>query len=235
MFFHASIQCYGVISILALCGLLLPTQKSKADPLLNTDDASITDAHRCQLETSYLYLKDGAWSYQVTPACNLNQNLEVSIGYHATKELDQVRGFSAQVKTVVKPMENDWGIATSLTLSRDDQAEQRTDLDWFLNVPVSFNFLDQRLALHSNLGYQYAQDHARLLRWSIATNYALTDRLALSVETYNQDRQAPLFQTAVHYSLIPNVLTLAASFGDRLHDFRQQWFGFGLSFTPASP
>ncbi|ENW92552.1 hypothetical protein [Acinetobacter dispersus] len=234
MFLHASIQWYGVISVFVLCGLFMLAQKSQADPLLNTDDASITTAHHCQLETSYSSFKAGARSYQVTPACNLDQNLEVSIGYHSTQDMDRVRGFSAQAKTVLKPLEDDWGIATSLMVSRDKPSEQGADLDWFLNVPISFHFLDQRLALHSNLGYQYAHDHTRQLRWGIASNYALTDRLGLSAEAYNQDRQAPFFQTAIHYSLIPNVLTLVAAYGDRLDAFRQRWFGFGLSFSPAS-
>lgn len=77
MFFHASIQWLAIVNVFILCGLLL-TQKSKAGPLINTDDVSITAAQQCQLESTYSYNKDGTWTYQVVPACNLNQNLEVS-------------------------------------------------------------------------------------------------------------------------------------------------------------
>jgi len=101
-----------------------------------------------------------------------------------------------------------------------------------LNVPVSFQLLDQRLALDTNLGYQRADE--RLVRWGIASTYTLTEHVGVTVETYNQDRQAPFFQTALQYSLIPNVLTLEASFGDRLHRLKQHWFGLGLSYTPSS-
>jgi hypothetical protein len=212
---------------------LLLSQKSKADPLLNTDDASITAAQHCQLESSYTFLRGGASSYQITPACNLGQNFEVSLGYHATQDLDNVHGFSVQAKTVIKPMDNHWGLATSLMMSRDEQSAQHSDLDWFLNVPMSFNLIDNRLGLNTNIGYQYGQEHVGVIRWGIATNYSLSDRLGLSAETYNQDRQAPFFQAAVNYSLIPNILTLEASIGDRLHAFRQRWFGLGLSFTPS--
>jgi hypothetical protein len=52
MFLHASIQWYCAISVFLLCGIIVLAQKSKADPLLNTDDASITAAHRCQLESA---------------------------------------------------------------------------------------------------------------------------------------------------------------------------------------
>lgn len=231
MFFHASIQWFAVLNIFVLSGLIL-TQKAKAGPLINTDDVSITAAQQCQLESTYSYNKDGTWSYQVVPACNLNQNLEVSLGYHSSKDQDQIHGFSAQAKTILKPMENNWGVASSLLLSRDDVKHHGRDLDWFLNVPVSFHFLEQRLQLDSNIGYQHADE--RLLRWGIASTYAMTERLGLTLETYNQDRHTPFFQTAVQYSVIPNVLTLEASFGDRLSSLKQHWFGVGLSFTPSS-
>lgn len=233
MFLHASIQWYYTLSVFLLCGVLLLAQKSKADPLLNTDDASITAAHHCQLESSYLFLKGGASSYQITPACNLGQNFEVSLGYHATQDLDNVHGFSVQAKTVLKPMSNHWGVATSLMLSRDEQSKQRSDLDWFFNVPMSFNLIDQRLGLNTNIGYPDGPDHVGLIRWGVATNYSLSDRFAISAETYNQDRQSPFVQAAVNYSLIPNILVLEASIGERLNAFRQRWFGLGLSFTPS--
>lgn len=232
MFLHASIQWYCAISVLLLCGLFMLAQKSKADPLLNTDDASITTAYSCQLESAYSS-NNGVRSYQLTPACNVHSNLEISFGYHAIHDLDRVHGFSAQAKTVLKPIQNNWSAATSLMLTWDDLSERYSNLDWFLNVPVSFNFRDPRWGLNTNLGYQYTHDHRDLIRWGISTHYALTDRLGLSIETFNQDRQAPFIQTAMQYSLIPNILTLEAALGDRLHTFRQRWFGFGLSFTPS--
>ncbi|ENW80784.1 hypothetical protein F909_02072 [Acinetobacter sp. ANC 3929] len=231
MFFHASIQWFAVLNVFILCGLLF-TQESKAGPLINTDDVSITTAQHCQLESTYRYNKDRTWSYQVVPACNLTQNLEVSLGYHSSKDIDQIHGFSAQAKSILKPMDNDWGVASSLLLSRDDVLHHGGDLDWFFNVPVSFQLLDQRLALDTNVGYQHADE--RLLRWGVASTYTVSERVGLTLETYNQDRQAPFFQTAVQYSLIPNILTLEASFGDRLHRLKQHWFGLGISYTLSS-
>ncbi|MCX5468667.1 hypothetical protein [Acinetobacter nematophilus] len=231
MFLHASIQWYCAISVFLLCGIVVLAQKSKADPLLNTDDASITAAHRCQLESAYSHSTAGTWSYQVAPACNFAENLELSVGYHASKDIDNVHGFSAQAKTVLKPMGHFWGIASSLMLSQDDQSQHFSDLDWFLNLPMSFN-LSPHLAVDTNLGYQYAHDHSHLIRWGIATHYSLNDRWVLNAETYNQDRDSPFFQTAAHYSLIPNILTFEATFGDRFNAFRQRWFGLGLSYTP---
>nr|WP_314368542.1 hypothetical protein [uncultured Acinetobacter sp.] len=230
MFFHASIQWLAILNVFILCGLLL-TQKSKAGPLINTDDVSITAAQQCQLESTFSYNKDGTRSYQVVPACNFNQNLEVSLGYHSSKDQYPIHGFSVQAKSILKPMENDWGVASSLQLSRDDVAHHG-DLNLFLNVPISFQLLDQRLALDTNLGYQHADEH--LLRWGIASTYTVTEHVSVTFETYNQDHQAPFFQTALQYNLIPNVLTLEASFGDRLSRIKQHWFGLGLSYTPSS-
>ena len=63
-------------------------------------------------------------------------------------------------------------------------------------------------------------------------NYTLQVSFKTSFETYNQDQHAPLLQSAIHYSILPNILTFEASIGQRLNTFRERWFGFGLSFTP---
>jgi hypothetical protein len=87
------------------------------------------------------------------------------LGYHSSKDQDQIHGFSVQAKSILRPMENDWGVASSLQLSRDDVAHHG-DLNWFLNVPVSFQLLDQRLALDTNLGYQPVRCfYSRCIDW----------------------------------------------------------------------
>ncbi len=58
----------------------------------------------------------------------------------------------------------------------------------------------------------------------------LTQNTGISLEFFNQDRQAPFTQAVIHH-VFSDVLSLEFSFG-RLQDFRQRWFGFGLSFTP---
>lgn len=232
MFLHASIQCFFQLSVLLLCGIFLFAEKSRADPLLNTDDASIVAAHRCQLETSYTFMKSGADAYQVSPACNLGQNVEVALAYYAVQAPEKTDGYSVQAKTMLKPMDEHWGLASSLRFTQEKPAGQPSQQEWFLNLPASFNLIENRLGMNMNLGYQHSESQSDLVLWGVSTHYSFNERFDVTAETFNQDHQAPFIQTAAHYSLIPNTLTLEVAVGERLHAFRQRWFGLGLSFTP---
>jgi len=124
-----------------------------------------------------------------------------------------------------------WGMAASLQISQQNEKDKES-IQWFLNIPFSLVYLNNSLHIDSNIGYQYSPRNLNLLRWSLASNLALTPKTSVSVETYNQDQHAPLLQSAIHYSILPNILTFEASIGQRLNTFRERWFGFGLSFTP---
>ncbi|MEB3766619.1 hypothetical protein FXN70_02485 [Acinetobacter sp. MD2] len=230
MLLHASILKLFSLPYFCVWIFLLLTQYAKASPLLNTDDTAIVAAHHCQLESAIVSAKQADTAYQVNTACQLLKGVESSIAYSATDSHSTETTWSAQLKTVLKPMDR-WGVATSLLFSQTQTVDGKQN-DWFLNVPVEWAALNERVHVYSNIGYQHSADQPNLLRWSLATNFALTPKTSMSLEAFNQDRQAPLAQTVLHYTVIPDLFTLEASFGQRLDDFRQRFFGFGLSFTP---
>jgi len=206
---------------------MLLSQYAKADPLLNTDDADIVSAKNCQLESAVTRPSGSQASYQLNTACQFIEGVESLISY-TDQFVDAGKGqWSAQVKGVIQPM-SQWGMAASLQISQQNEKDKES-IQWFLNIPFSLVYLNN---IDSNIGYQYSPRNLNLLRWSLASNLALTPKTSVSVETYNQDQHAPLLQSAIHYSILPNILTFEASIGQRLNTFRERWFGFGLSFTP---
>ncbi len=231
MWLHASILKIYSIQCVCIWICLVLSQYTKADPLLNTDDTEIVPAKHCQLESAIIAPSHAETTYQFNTACQLIEGIETSLGY--SDFLNSNEGhWSAQLKSVIRPM-NGWGVAASLKLSgQQSEINQKDNIEWFLNIPFGLDFLNNNFHLYSNVGYQYASEQVHLLRWSVASNLVLSPRTDISLESYNQDRHAPCVQSALHYSLIPNILTFEASVGQRLDTFRERWFGFGLSFTP---
>ncbi|VTX94376.1 hypothetical protein [Acinetobacter ursingii] len=230
MWLHASILKLYSIQCFCIWICMLLSQYAKADPLLNTDDADIVSAKHCQLESAVTRPSGSQASYQLNTACQFIEGIESSISY-TDQFVDAGKGqWSAQVKGVIQPM-SQWGMAASLQISQQNEKDKES-IQWFLNIPFSLVYLNNTLHIDSNIGYQYSPRNLNLLRWSLASNLALTPKTSVSVETYNQDQHAPLLQGAIHYSILPNILTFEASIGQRLNTFRERWFGFGLSFTP---
>ncbi len=230
MWLHASILKMYSIQCFCIWICMLLSQYAKADPLLNTDDADIVSAKHCQLESAVTRSSGLQASYQLNTACQFIEGIESSISY-TDQFVDAGKGqWSAQVKGVIQPM-SQWGMAASLQISQQNEKDKES-IQWFLNIPFSLVYLNNSLHIDSNIGYQYSPRNLNLLRWSLASNLALTPKTSVSVDTYNQDQHAPLLQSAIHYSILPNILTFEASIGQRLNTFRERWFGFGLSFTP---
>lgn len=229
MWLHASLL--KLLSMQCLCAWLciLFVQYAHASPLLNTDDPEITAYAHCQLETSVMASKPSATVSQFNTACQVVKGVETSLGYANTSAIANSTAWSAQIKSVLVPMQR-WGLAASLSTTKNDSpvGDQRA---WFLNFPSAVSLNDGHIHLYSNIGYQKVQSHDDLMRWSTAMDIGLTQNTGISLEFFNQDRQAPFTQAVIHH-VFSDVLSLEFSFGQRLQDFRQRWFGFGLSFTP---
>ena len=230
MWLHASILKFYSIQCICIWICILLSQFAKASPLLNTDDTEITPYGHCQLESAIVPSKNVGTSYQFNPACQLVKGVESGISYTENNQDSKNYSVYAQLKTVIKPMDS-WGVASSLLVAQNKTATGDS-VDWFLNMPFAWVLADTPIHLYSNVGYQYSKQHADLLKWSAAVNYQLNSKMSFTLEAFNQDQKNPFFQSVVHYSIIPDLLTFEASFGQRMEAFRQRWFGFGLSFTP---
>lgn len=230
MWLHASILKFYSIQCMYIWICILCSQFAKASPLLNTDDTEITSYGHCQLESAIVPSKNAGTSYQLNPACQLVKGIESGVGYNQNNLDSNSYGVSAQLKTVIKALDT-WGVAGSLSVSENKTAIGDS-VDWFLNMPFAWVLADTPIHLYTNVGYQYSKQHADLVKWSAAASYQLNSKASITLEAFNQDQKSPFFQSVFQYSIIPDLLTFEASFGQRMEAFRQRWFGFGLSFTP---
>lgn len=204
-----------------------------ARPML-TDDARITDAKSCQLET---WVKDNKNSteYWALPACNLTDNLEVTIGGAKSNDNEGTKTTDAvyQIKTLFKKLEtNSWGYGLTLGNVRHPQINTESNVigDLYAYIPTSTSFLDDKFILHTNFGAVHSKEEKRTnLTWGIGTETKITDRSYLIAEAFGQSKGNPFYQVGVRYWVVPNHVQIDTTYGDRLNNTSdERWFSVGL-------
>lgn len=215
-----------------LC-LLMPCAQA-ARPMI-TDDARITDAKSCQLE-SWIRNTPHSTEYWALPACNFTGNLELTAGGARTHaEADTyLSDFVLQGKTVLKALEPDgWGVGlTAGTVSH--RHVRNAGRDWYATVPASFSFQDDRVVLHTNLGWLREQANRTQLTWGMGTEIALDQNSWLIAETFGQDQGKPNYQLGLRRWLLPGRVQVDATYGKRLGgNTDERWFSIGLRVLSA--
>lgn len=203
---------------------------------MNTDDARIVDAKACQLE-SWVRHPKGHAEFWALPACNFTGNLELTMGGALTR-MDGSTRASAQViqgKTLFKPLEtNGWGVGLVMGLSRDPRRDAGGGHDTYAYVPASFSFLDDKVVLHTNVGWRRDQGvHSNRFTWGLGSETQLTGRTWLIAETYGGGSGRPLAQVGLRHWLVPDRVQIDATYGNRFGDGSQRWISVGLRLLTA--
>ena len=194
------------------------------------DDATLTNARGCELET-WMQKSQRDTEYWSLPNCNVNGNLELTLG--TGRIVEDGHGQTAavmQAKTLLKVLEtNGWGMGLSVANQYDPEKSVAGDIN--VNVPVSFSFQDDRLLVHANSGWLHKRDDGRdLMTWGIGSEMQLTERTGFTSEIFRQDIGKPYFQFGARYQLIPNRLQIDATYGDRLrgNGSADRFFSIGI-------
>lgn len=200
-----------------------------ARPLI-TDDARVVDYKACQVE-SWVKKNSDSTEYWALPACNFTGNVEVALGGAMTHDPQgtSVSDVALQVKTLVRPLTTDgWGAAFSVGTVRHRQLTG--ERDWYVNVPVSFSFRDDRFVLHTNVGALREQETRRTLAtWGIGSETRLTDRTWLIAESFGQQHGKPALQMGLRHWIIENRVQIDATYGAPLHHpAGERWVSIGL-------
>ena len=213
-----------------LATLLAPPTVFAARPLV-TDDARLTDARACQME-SWFHIHHDSTELWALPACNPGGNFELTIGEalsRAAGHTDNNGAFLIQGKTLFKPLEtNGYGVGLAVGYSTElGSGEGRSA---YFYVPTSISFANDRFVLHTNLGAVRELEGATTrLTWGIGSETQTTDRLFIIAETYGQNKGSPFFQMGLRYWIIPNHVQVDTTFGSQighLHD--ERWVSIGL-------
>lgn len=229
-------------AILSL-GLLCALPAWAARPFV-TDDARLTTAGSCQLETWTRQYHDSK-EYWALPACNPGGNLEITLGMARASE--QTSGahstdLLAQFKTLFKPLErNGWGVGLAVGEVRhpkDKPAGPSGMGTTYAYIPLSVSLQDDRVIVHSNAGWfrdkASGRDH---YTWGLGFEVAPSSpRLAWIAEAYGDGANPgrPWWQAGLRYSLVPNLLQIDTSYGTQYtQGSAGRWISLGLRWTPA--
>lgn len=203
-----------------------------------TDDARLTTAGSCQLESWSRRFSDRT-EFWALPACNPSGRLEITAGGAALRDAPGAHSADAvlQVKTLFKTMSpNGWGAGVALGQVRHSphSALDLAQGQNYIYVPVSVSFLDDRWVSHTNLGW--ARDRATgrdQSTWGTGLEYQFHPRWMWIAETFGQDRQKPLWQTGLRYQWLPGLLQFDATWGaPRGQGTSQNWLSLGVRWTP---
>jgi hypothetical protein len=226
--------------ILIAAGLaLLPPAAHAARPMV-TDDARITDPQSCQIETWTKSTRAGR-EYWAFPACNPTGNLEWTLGGNTLPDGTggHVGDYLLQGKTLFRQLEtNDfaWGLAAGIIRHGDPLVGQdRTSATYFY-VPISASFADDRLIIHVNVGAQDNRDtDSKPVTYGLGSEINLTQRFALIVETYGDNRTRQYFQGGVRIWIVPGRFQIDATRGAQSGDYGgSNWWTIGLRLiSPA--
>ena len=218
------------IPVFAL-GIFYLNHSYAARPML-TDDARIVDAKSCQLE-SWVRDSKNVTEYWALPACNVSENLEVTIG----GSLEGESGHSSfanelyQMKSIIQPIAiNQTGYSIVLGNGRDPKRTMNKVIqDWYLNVPISYPYND-RLVIHTNLGVTHLTDEkTEKMNWGLSSEYNYNEHIDLISEVFNQSSNSTYFQFGLRYWLIKNRAQIDTTYMNSFnHIGEDQSFSIGL-------
>lgn len=204
-----------------------------------TDDARLTTAGSCQLET-WTRVYDKSREVWALPACNPTGNLEVTLGGgRASPDAAPVtKDYVFQLKTLFKPLERDgwaWGLGVGRVLHPEIYPGPNQLGNSYAYLPFTAAFAEDRFFLHTNIGW--LRDQARRQdrgTWGLGGEYYVQPRLALMAETYGDQKNKPYAQAGLRYWVIPDLLQIDTTVGRQDGGGRaSRWLSFGLRWTPA--
>lgn len=217
-------------SLLALPGLLLAAQAAHAARPMTTDDARLTDAGACQVE-SWVHLHGSQREIWALPACNPGGNFELTLGgaLSFTGTRQEAGALVIQGKTLLKPLETN-GYGIGIAAGYATQPGSANSGHPYFYVPASFSLADDLAVIHTNLGYtRERENHANRLTWGLGSEIQLSAQNYLIAETYGQDKGSPFFQIGLRHWIVPNHVQIDTTLGSRIGQIHEErWISIGL-------
>lgn len=208
-----------------------------ARPLV-TDDARLTQAHSCQLE-SWTRAYTSGHELWAMPACNLDENLEITLGvgsYYNQAARYQTMDWIAQIKTLFKLLSDDgwgWGLAVGRVMHPDIQPGPNQLGNTYFYIPVSIAF--DHAVLHLNIGMQHDnQQNINKSTFGLGSEFKLGPRVLGIAELYGDQTQSPYLQMGMRYAISPDVFQMDTTIGQQMNGGHQsQWLSIGIRWTPS--
>jgi hypothetical protein len=237
-----------------LLGIYHPVQAAR--PFV-TDDARLTTAGSCQLESwtrSNRASKPSARSdeFWAFPACNPTGNFEVTLGGALGRPADgpQSSDYVVQAKTLFRKLNpGDWaaGLAVGKVFHPEISPGPNQFGNTYFYLPWSYASQDERWVLHVNMGALRDQaSKQNRITWGSGIEWKFHERWLGISEVFGDTSGGRYWQLGVRYSIIVDLLqvdsTIGRPFGAAAADMQTltvaygpaRWISFGLRYTPAS-
>jgi hypothetical protein len=193
----------AVAALLLATLAALPTYGGRP---LSTEDASVLEEGRCQLETWIDRSRDATVGWFV-PACNVGASIEWQVGGAGTWAGGSHR-FSeayAQAKTVFTAEDAPWGVGLVAGVARRPlQEAHRGWVNPYVIVPVTIAIGEG--ALHLNAGWAHDRLEDRdVTLWGIAGEWPAGERLTLVAEAFGENSERPFLRAGGRWSVAKDV------------------------------
>lgn len=204
-------RTYPFARPLAVAAGLAAAASAFAGRPLSTEDASVLEEGRCQVEAWVDRSRESTTGWLV-PACNAGAGIEWQVGFARTREQGTHR-FSeayAQAKRLFKEAgdESPWGVGLVLGVTRHPlQESHRGWENPYAIVPVSFTIGES--LLHLNAGWARDRESRRnVTLWGVAYEAPVTKRLTFVAEAFGENSQRPFLRAGGRWSLVESVVDL---------------------------
>lgn len=198
--------------------LLLPSLAHGGRPLV-TDDATVTTAGACQVESWQHSAAEGR-EFWLLPACNLLGGIEITAGgvRQWRENAGDESAYNLQAKALLREIAPsglgfDYGVGLGAGVLRGSDG---FDSD-YAYLPLTLLLAEGALAVHANAGWQHdRRDGSDAFTWGLGTQFPLPQSLSAFIETYGDDASAPNAQAGLTLIAIPDRLHVDATYGRSL-------------------
>ena len=251
---------FNVPALLVWCavylGLASQCQIAHAARPFVTDDARLTSAGSCQLESWTRLNRANVRSasseeYWAFPACNLTGNFEVTLGGALGRPSTgpDSSDYVVQVKSLFRKLKpGDWaaGIAVGKVLHPEINPGPNQFGNTYFYLPWSYATADEQWVLHVNLGgLRDRASRDNRVTWGSGLEWKISDRWLGISEVFGDSSGGRYWQLGMRYSVVIDLFQIDASVGRPFGEVTQvldtaplpygpaRWISFGLRYTPA--
>ena len=228
-------------TLMASAVLMMATAPAWSARPFVTDDARLTTAGSCQLESWTRVYRDSTELWAL-PACNPTGNLEITVG--GGRALYDEAGRSPnndyvfQAKTLLRKLEsNDFGFGIAAGTVRHPAVNPGPNLlgNTYVYLPFSASFANDLLVVHLNTGWlrEHVTNRNRAT-WGVGTEWNVSERVTWMAEAFGDSHPNTYWQAGGRFSLIPQLLQVDTTIGQQHDGGRDnRWISVGFRFTPA--
>jgi hypothetical protein len=225
--------------LLISLSLLISFSAFAARPFM-TDDARLTTAGSCQLESWTRVYKNSREQWAL-PACNLTGNFEITAGGGRSKNTGEpgLNDYVLQGKTLFRELNTNgygWGLAVGHMNHPNATPGPNSLGNTYAYVPLSISTRNDKVIYHTNVGWMRDKaTHENRMTYGFGAEIQTSERMMLIAETFGDHKAKPYWQTGARYTLIPNQLQIDATVGQQYNGTSNlRWISFGLRFFPES-